>query len=133
MSIELTSLPDPTPLRRGAVIHYECGTLKFEILCIACPIRILPWKETGERITWLHCKAIPKQEIPQDKPAKMTTVLIPAHYVTAIETGPTFTLFSSHRSEPIGIFPPNQCTPQNHLSLAQIEKIIADLLEPSRN
>jgi hypothetical protein len=133
MSVDLSSLPEPARLRRAAVIHYQWGPQKFEIWCIACSIRALTWIETGELITWLHCKALPKQEIPEEEVAKMMTVLIPAHYVTAVQTGPTFTLRSSGRSRDIGIFPPTQPTPDNHLSVEEIERVIVDLLEPSRN
>ena len=133
MAVDASSLTEPTPLRRAAVIHFQWGPQKFEVWCIACSIHTLTWIETGELVTWVHCKGLPKQEIAQGEVVKLMPVLIPAHYVTGIEIGPAFTHLSFHRSEAIGLFPPNQPTPEHHVSLREIVRIIADLLDPSLN
>lgn len=127
------SLPEPEPLRRAAQISYQWGEQKFVIWSTACSLRTVPWTETGEEVTWLHCKAMPVAEITPDSPTGLMTVLIPAHYVTAIQPGPTFRLKSSGRSPDLGIFPPNQATPPNHLALEEIEEALVDLLDPKLN
>jgi hypothetical protein len=127
------AFPEPAPLRRAAAIRYEWGEQKFEIWCTACSLRTHPYTETGEVITWLHCKALPVAEIPADRPANLMTVLIPAHYVTSIQPGPTFRLERSGHSRDLGIFPPTQPTPANRVSLDELEKALTDLLDPGRN
>jgi hypothetical protein len=133
MSDDYSSLPEPTPLRRAAVIRYQWGEQQFVIWSTACSVRTLAWRETGEQLTWLHCKARPVAEITPDEPTVLMTVLIPAHYVTGIEVGPTFRVSKAAMRNDLGIFPPNQVTPPNRLALAEIEKALADLLDPSRN
>jgi hypothetical protein len=63
----------------------------------------------------------------------MMTVLIPAHYVTSIQPGPTFRMVQSVPTRDLGIFPPNQPTPPDHLPLEEIEEKIAELLDPMVN
>jgi hypothetical protein len=126
-------LPEPDPLRRAATVRYQWGEQKFEIWCTACSLRTLPWEETGEDMAWLHCKARPIVEIDPDSPVGLMNVLIPAHYVTGIQPGPTFRLGRTGRAENIGIFPPNQPTPADRLPLEEIERVLVDLLQPGRN
>ena len=133
MAKAFSFLPEPDLLKQAALIDYEWGDQKFEIICTACSLRTLPWEETGEELAWLHCKAMRTAELNPDGPTGMMNVLIPAHYVTRIRPGPTFRLKRSGKPRDIGIFPPNQPTPSNHLSLAAIDEAIAELLRPDRN
>lgn len=133
MSDIYSSLPDPVPLKRAALVTYEWGEQKFEIICTACSVRTVEWKDTGERIAWLHCKAMRTAEIKPEGATSMMTVLIPAHYVTSIRPGPTFRMTSSRPTRDIGVFPPTKPTPAASLPLSDLEKAVADLLDPARN
>ena len=126
-------LPEPTPLRRAAVICYQWGEQKFEIWSTACSIRSVPWEKTGELMTWLHCKARPVAEIAPEDDTELMTVLIPAHYVTCIHAGPTFRLGRTGKTKSLGIFPPIHAAPTNRLPLPEIERVLTDLLDPGRN
>jgi hypothetical protein len=127
------SLPAPAPLRRAALLRYQWGEQHFEVLCSACSVRVLRWPQTGERLTWLHCKAIPTRELNPEGPTGLMNVLIPAHYVTGIEPGPTFQLKRAGPSRDIGIFPPNQPTPEKAVPLEEIERVLLELLDPTVN
>src|SRR5437016_3749489 len=95
MSNLADSLPPPTPLRRSLSIHFQWGEQKFEMIASAASIRTVTWEETGEDITWLHCKGIQAQAIKPDMEVGMTNYLIPAAYVTCAEEGPTFQILRS--------------------------------------
>jgi hypothetical protein len=120
--------PAPAPLRRAALIEYHWGDLKFEIVSSACSVRLALWG--GEAVTWLHCKAIPTAEMTAGQPTGVMNVLIPAHYVTRIGPGPTFRLLRGGQSDELGVFPPDQPTPAAALPLAEVERVLADLLLP---
>jgi hypothetical protein len=133
MADVFSSLPEPAPLRRAAVVRYQWGQQQFEIWCIACSLRTLPWPETGEQVTWLHCKARPVTEITPEDDTGLMRVLIPAQYVTGIQAGPTFRLVQIGESRDVGIFPPNQPAPANRLALPEIKAALVDLLDPRQN
>jgi hypothetical protein len=129
----LPDLPEPHPLRRSALIEYYWGSVKFEIVASACSLRQTAWG--SEQVTWLHCKAIPTAEIKPEEETALLNVLIPAHYVTAIQPGQTFRPGRRKKSAngDIGVFPPNQPTPEDALPLEEIESVVAELLTPERN
>jgi hypothetical protein len=132
MADALPFVPAPTPLRQAAVIAYQWGETKFEIVATACSVRTTPWG--SEQMTWLHCKARQTAHVLFDEPTGLMTVLFPAHYVTGIKPGPTFRIKKSRKSEDdIGLFPPNQPTPADGLPLSEIERAITELLIPERN
>jgi hypothetical protein len=74
-----------------------------------------------------------------DETTRLMNVLIPAHYVIGIRPGPTFRLTRVPPSQPatdvldLGVFPPNQVTPLEHLPLEEIERVLAYLLAPECN
>ena len=84
-------------------------------------------------MTWLHCTAMRTAEIKPDEPTNLMSVLIPAHYVTGVKPGTTFRLSRSRRPDEIGVFPPNQPTPDDALSLPDLERALTELLTPERN
>jgi len=129
----LPFLPPPAPLRRAALIEYRWGAVKFQIAATACSLRTNRWGD--EQVTWLHCKARPIAEIHPRLPASLLTVLIPAHYITAVYPGPTFRVEQARRSgqEEVGVFPPNQPKPENALPLAELERRLAEFLAPGRD
>jgi hypothetical protein len=127
----LPFLPAPLPLRRAALIHYQWGDAKFEIVASACSVRTTPWG--NEQMIWLHGKAVQTASIKPDADTGLINVLIPAHYVTGIAPGPTFRLGRSGKSDDIGVFPPNQPAPEEALPLEHVERILAELLTPERN
>ena len=124
----LPVFPAPAPLRRAALIEYHWGETKFEIVASACSLRFALWG--AEAVTWLHCKAIQTAAMTPGEPTGLVNVLIPAHYVTRIEPGPTFRLTRSGQPDEIGVFPPDQPTPAAALPLAEVERVLADLLLP---
>jgi hypothetical protein len=128
-----SSLPPPTPLCRGLRIDYQWGGQKFEIVATACSIRTTFWEDAGRDITWLHCKAIQTMNIHGDEPVGLMTVLIPAHYVTRAEPGPTFRLLQSEGRGDLGVFPPNQPPPASPVPLDELERTIAALVDPRLN
>jgi hypothetical protein len=133
MSNLAASLPPPTPLRQALSIHYQWGEQKFDIVATAASIRTVEWEDTGEDVTWLHCKAIQTMNIKPDGSSSMMNVLIPAHYVTHAEPGPTFYV-SKHRPRPdLGIFPPTQPAPANPVPLAELDRLIGTLVDPTLN
>jgi hypothetical protein len=128
----LPDLPAPTPLRRSAIIEYRWGEAKFECAATACSLRTTPWG--NEQVTWLHCKAMQTEAITPDEPTGLMTVLFPAQYVTAVRPGPTFHIGQSRKSEDdIGVFPPNQPVPAGALPLAEVDRLVTELLTPERN
>jgi hypothetical protein len=133
MTREHSPLPEPVPLRQAAIITYQWGETQFEILCTACSFRTYAWEETGEVVTWLHCKAMRTAEINPDGPTSLMQVLISAHYVTGIKPGPPFQVARRNRAQRLGMFPPNQPTPPDALPLEQVEEAVADLMSPDRN
>jgi hypothetical protein len=82
MSHAFRHLPQPTPLRRAALIEYEWGPQHFEIICTACSLRLIEWPDTGEEVVWLHCNMMPLAELNPNGPTRMLNVLIPAHYIS---------------------------------------------------
>jgi hypothetical protein len=133
MSNLAASLPAPTPLRQGLLIHYQWGEQKFEIVATAASIRIAFWEEGRRDVTWLHCKATPTMAIEPDGSCSLINVLIPAEYVTRAEAGPTFRIARSKASGDLGVFPPNQPPPANALPLADLERVIAGLVDTTLN
>jgi hypothetical protein len=120
-------------LRRAAQITYQWGPQRFEIQAVACSLRTAPWGD--KEVTWLHCKARPTAEVRPDGPTILTTALIPAAYVTDVRPGMTFQLsrFDSTGAGDLGVFPPSHPAPVGALSLAEIERALAELLTPERN
>jgi hypothetical protein len=110
---------------------YQWGETTFEILAAACSVRTAPWG--AEPMAWLHCKAIQTAEIRPEAPTGLMNVLFPVDYVTAIEPGPTFRLARARPPEDIGVFPPNQLSPEDAVPLAEVERVLADLLAAERN
>lgn len=127
----LPYLPPPAPLFRAALIEYQWGAAKFEIVSTACSVRATPWG--SEEMIWLHCKAMQTVMIQAEQPTGLMSVLIPAHYVTGIQPGPAYRIVNTRRGQDIGIFPPNQVTPASAVPLAQIERALAELRTPERN
>ncbi|MDB5313993.1 MAG: hypothetical protein JWO38_8195 [Gemmataceae bacterium] len=127
----LLALPPPAPLRRSDHIAYRWGDSTFDIHAAACSVRTTAWG-TGH-MTWLHCKATTAGAIAADATARLMTVLIPAHYVTRIEPGLRFRTARYVRSGDVGVFPPNRPVPADGLPLAEIERIMAELLSPELN
>jgi hypothetical protein len=127
----LLPLPEPTPLRRAALIEYRWGAMEFAILATACSLRTTPWGD--EQVTWLHCTARQTMHVRPDQPVSLIPVLIPAAYVTSIEAGSPFHLKRGSGSEKIGVFPPNQPAPSGALPLAEVERALAELLLVERN
>jgi hypothetical protein len=124
-------LPEPAPLGRTAHISYRWGEMAFNILATACSLRTTVWGDGS--MTWLHCKAKPIAEITPDESTGMMTALIPASYVTSIQPGPTFRLNRSRPSVDLGVFPPVWPAPAGSLPLAEVERILEELLTPERN
>ncbi len=127
----LPVLPVPLQLRRAALIEYQWGEQRFQILASACSVRTTPWG--AEHVTWLHCKAIQTMNVQPEETASLIAVLIPARYVTAIGPGPTFRMARGRRCIDLGVFPPNQPTPAAALPLAEVERVVTELLSPERN
>jgi hypothetical protein len=103
----------------------------FNAWATACSVRTTTWG--SRQMTWLHCMAVNVAEIAPDEPTRMMAVLIPAHHVTAIRPGPTFQLTRSQHPEDLGVFPPSPFAPPDSLPLAEVERILAELLAPQRN
>ena len=131
MGDALPFLPAPTPLHHAAMIEYQWGVMKFEIVATACSLRTTAWGD--EQVTWLHCIAKQTAKIKPDEPTSFIAALIPVHYVTSIQPGPTFRIARSRRCDDVGVFPPNQLTPADALPLAEVERVITELLAPERN
>ncbi len=127
----LPYLPPPAPLFRTALVEYDWGHTSFQIVATACSVRVTPWG--SEEMTWLHCKAMQTMMINAEEPIGLMSVLIPAHYVTRIEPGPDYRIVRTRQGEDIGVFPPNQLPPASAVPLAQIERVLAELLTPERN
>jgi hypothetical protein len=127
----LPDLPDPDPLCRAALIDFHWGNTHFEIVATACSIRCIAWG--SKELTWLHCKAMRTAEIKADEKTSLIAVLIPAHYVTRIRPGPTFRIGRSRKSQDLGLFPPNKPAPVDAVPLAEVERVITELLAPERN
>ena len=81
----------------------------------------------------MQCKGMNLAGLDLENPVGLITVVIPAHYVTSIKPGPTFRIKRSSRKGDTAIFPANQPTPANRLSLPEIEHAIADLMTVERN
>ena len=131
MADGIPAFPAPDPLRRAALIEYFWGEARFEIVASACSVRTAPWG--SEPVTWLHCKAKQTAAMTPGEATTLMTVLIPAHYVTGIGPGPTFRIGHSGPSDDLGVFPPNQPAPAAALPLAEVERVLTDLLTPERN
>ncbi len=127
----LPVLPAPAPLQRALAITYRWGETQFEMLASACSIRRTPWGD--DEMAWLNCKAMQTALVKPGEPIGLMNVLVPAHYVTALQPGPTFQIAKSHTSGDVGVFPPNKPTPADHLPLDEIEKVIAASLAVERN
>jgi hypothetical protein len=129
----LPALPPPAPLRRSALVEFSWGAQQFQFLAVACSVRTTPWG--GESVAWVHCKGQQTAIMRLDEPTELIDVLIPAHYVTALEPNTTFQILRSRPSDgpAMGVFPPNQPAPAAALPLAQIERVIADLRSPALN
>lgn len=130
---ESYAFPEPEPLRRAALLTYRWGDQEFEVICTACSFRTTLWPETGEEVTWLHCKAMRTAEINPNGPTRLMNVLIPAHYVTGVRAGPAFRAREPGRGRGLGIFPPNQPTPADRLPLEEIEAAFEDLWDFGMN
>jgi hypothetical protein len=85
-------------------------------------------------VTWLHCIAKQTSAIRPDEMTGMIRVLFPASYVTAIQVGPPFESRRRRTStDDLGLFPPIYPPPADGLPLAEIDRVLADLLVPERN
>jgi hypothetical protein len=131
MADALPVFPDPVPLRQIALIEYQWGEAKFQIVATACSLRTSTWGD--EQVTWLHCRAMQTSAINPDGPTSLMNILIPVRYITRLGPGSKFRLLRSREPDDIGVFPPNQPTPANALALEQIERGIAELMIPERN
>lgn len=101
-----SKLPEPEMLPRSIVVEYSWGTSRFEVICTACSIRMLEWPDSGEMVSWLHCKACPTDKLKSGSGIKMMVVAIPAQYITSIRPGPRFRIGARSRTEDVGVFPP---------------------------
>jgi hypothetical protein len=86
-------------------------------------------------VAWLHCQGQQTELIRLDEPTDLVDVLIPAHYVTALEPNTTFQIGRRRRPDGsvMGVFPPNQLIPAAALTLEQVERGVADLRSPELN
>lgn len=132
MAAGFPAFAPPARLSRAVRVVFQWGGARFEFAVAACSVRTAPWGR--EPMAWLHCKAAQTSAITPDEPTRVMTLLIPAHYVTAVWPGPALR-FARHRNveEEIGVFPPNQPAPADALPLSEIERAITDLLVPERN
>lgn len=127
----LLALPPPAPLRQSARIAYRWGDSTFEVYASACSVRTTAWG-IGE-VTWLHCQAMTVAEAPVDVPVGMMAILVPADYVIRIEPGLHFRHTKYQRPKDVGVFPPLWPAPADHVSLAEIDRVLVDLLSPELN
>lgn len=125
-------LPDPAGLSRTAIVKFCCGSEFVEIHCSAASIRTVEWEDTRKPVTWLHCVAANSDGPKGKKSANSMKLLIPAQYITAIETGPRVRSARTKPNPDVGIFPPEHPNPANQLPLAKIEEIIASLQPPPK-
>lgn len=117
-----SKLPEPEMLPRSVIVEYSWGTSRFEVICTACSIRAVP--DSGEMVTWLHCKACPTEKLQSRSKLKMMTIAVPVQYITGIRPGPRFRIGTRTRTEDVGVFPPDHPAPDPHLTLAEIEHAI---------
>jgi hypothetical protein len=127
------SLPPPTPLGQGLSVHFQWGEQKFEMVASAASIRAFPWEDTGEVVTWLHCKGIQVQAMKPDAEVGLTSYLIPAAYVTHAAPGPTFRLVRASPQSDLGIFPPTKPAPPNAVATDELDRIIGSMVDASIN
>lgn len=122
------TLPDPTPLRRTAVISFIWGTQPHHIVCTACSLCREPDPEKGgEPIDWLHVHGYEGGRFTDVNPSgtvSTTPYLIPAKYVIQIGYGGRFRIAEKKKSPDLGIFPPKHDPPDAALPLNQIRDII---------
>ena len=125
--------PEPTPLKRMAVLEYDWGPQHFKMLCSAATIRKEKYT-TGEMVEWLHFKGVQFfREIPAEAEVKMTTYLVPANYVTKIEPGPYYHVSSGVKTIDTGVFPPIHPVPAASLGIKALDDAIANLMTAERN
>ncbi len=129
----LPALPAPAPLRRSALVEFSWGAYQFQFLAAACSVRTALWG--GESVAWVHCKGQQTAVMRLDEPTVLFEVLIPAHYVTALEPNTTFQILRSRPPDGpvLGVFPPNHPTPAAALPLEEIKRVVADLRSPALN
>jgi hypothetical protein len=122
-------LPEPTLLKRNAVIKYRYGEQSFEVLSWACSVVSEVWEDTGECLNWLHLKG---RQAFRDRDAGRCGVklLIPTKYITSIEQGQRFRRSRIRTSPDVGVFAPDRLAPQDALDIAQVERAINELQIP---
>lgn len=122
-----TTLPDPTPLRRTAIIHFVWGSQEFDVVCTACSICQALDSHSGKEIAWLQCKGFQGGAVNPIGNVATQRYLVPAHYVTNIAYGGRFRIVEQKKSEDLGVFPPIHPSPATALSLDKIRELIASL------
>lgn len=135
MDIDYSSyLPEPTPLKRAAIIEYQWGATHFRMLCTAADVREEPWN-TGDKVVWLHCKVTQVfDHFPSEsEPKTTTTIMVPASYVTKIEPGPKCHVSQGKRNPDIGVFPPEHPDPKESLGIELVRRKIGEMMSPERN
>jgi hypothetical protein len=119
-------LPEPTDLKQLAAVTFRCGGQTFDAYCWAASVRTEVWEDTGEETTWLHLKG--RQVFNgqmTDKPS--LTLLVPTKYVTSIKPGPALQRTRRRTSEGIGLFPPDQPSSADAMSLPAIMEAVSKL------
>ena len=125
------TLPEPTPLRRTAIVSFVRGEQLFHIVCVACSLRREPDPDAGgESVDWLHVHGFqggPHAFVNPSGSVPTTPYLIPAKYVMRIAYGGRYRIVQHKKSPDLGIFGPELPAPDAALPLSQIRDIIAGL------
>jgi hypothetical protein len=124
------SLPEPAALTHTAIVKYRSGEESYEVFCPAASVRTVEWEDTHEPTTWLHCVGALSKERKGAKPEPMLKLLIPVQYITSIEAGTKCRNPRKKERLDVGIFPPENSSPGNQLSLEAITRIITALQVP---
>ena len=133
MSDIYSQLPAPAALHTTALITFQWGEQTFEMVATAASIRQLPWEDTGEPMTWLHCKAFQLHAAKEGAPIQVLTLLIPIQYVTRILPAVKYRLGRSNPAAEPGIFAPVKLVPPERLPVPEIERVLTALRDPSNN
>jgi hypothetical protein len=126
----LPPLPPQRPLGRSAEVVFCWGDQMQWLIATAGELVPTDWGTSA--VTWLHLKAAPWDEVRAGEAAGLRSVLVPVRYVVGILPGPAFTPARFAEAD-LAAFPPTKPTPAGALPLAEVERVLAELLAPELN
>lgn len=127
------SLPHPTILRRALRLRFWCEQER-ELVAAAGSVRALRLDPAGPMTTWLYCYGDVAEEVEPRQMSRALAYLLPVGCIIEATVGPRVRLGRIEGSpEKILLVHPEERAPSGSIPLADLQRLVAGLLDESSN